>query len=101
MEHFRRAVQADPGSAVVRRQLAQTVDRRLAVVGLAAGLLAGATVDLLRYAGEPAGWTLAAAPALVGMAAAAGWWRVRRLDDVLRACYRLERLRRWRMRGAV
>ncbi|HSR26530.1 MAG TPA: tetratricopeptide repeat protein, partial [Candidatus Eisenbacteria bacterium] len=97
MQHFRRAVQTDPGNAVVRRQLFHAIDRRPAVAGVAAGLVGGAGASVAMHLGEPVAWALAAAIAALagGAVMLLRWWRLRELDEALRTFYRHER-RRWR-----
>jgi tetratricopeptide (TPR) repeat protein len=103
MLHFRRAVQTDPANPVVRRQFVQSVDRRLAVMGAGAALaVAGGVAIVLREREGPAAWTaVAALAATAAVATAAGrWWRLRQLDEAMRAYYRHER-RGSRAVGAV
>ena len=97
MQHFRGAVQSDPGSAAARRQLVHAIDRRLAVAGVGAGLAGAVAANVALQASEPVGLALgAAALALVlAVLAAVRWWRLRQLDETLRTFYRHER-RRWR-----
>lgn len=97
MVHFRRAVQTDPGNAAVRRQLVHAIDRRLALAGLAAGLVGGVGAGAAAHATRPVAWALAGAVvALVGgVVLLVRWWRLRQLDETLRTFYRHER-RRWR-----
>jgi tetratricopeptide (TPR) repeat protein len=97
MQHFRSAVQTDPGNATARRQLFHAIDRRLAAAGLASGVIGGLGANLAMRAKEPLAWSLAVAFAILGGGAvvALRWWRLRRLDETLRTFYRHER-RRWR-----
>jgi len=96
MQHFRSAVQTDPGNATARRQLFHAIDRRLAAAGLAAGVIGGLAANVAIRAVEPLAWFLAVAVAVMGGGAVLGlrWWRLRRLDETLRTFYRHER-RRW------
>jgi len=66
------------------------VDRRLALVGAGAGLAAGAVIDLVPHARSPFVWVVAGALAAAGVAGAvaARWWRLRQLDETMRALYR-------------
>jgi hypothetical protein len=97
MQHFRRAVQTDPGNAAVRRQLVNVIDRRLAVAGIGTvgvGVVGG---GLVTDTSQPVTWAIAVALVAVVLVGIAGlrWWRLRQLDETLRTFYRHER-RRWR-----
>jgi Flp pilus assembly protein TadD len=97
MQHFRRAVETDPGNVTVRRQLAHAIDRRLAVAGIGAGLVAAVAINAVSHLREPRVAAIAAALAAVVAGAVLGvrWWRLRQFDETLRTFYRHER-RRWR-----
>jgi Flp pilus assembly protein TadD len=97
MQHFRRAVETDPGNPTVRRQLAHAMDRRLAVAGLGGGLVAAVAVNAVRTLDDPAAWTVLGAlmALVVGVVLAVRWWRLRQFDETLRTFYRHER-RQWR-----
>ena len=102
MRHFRWAVQADPANPTVRRQFVQAIDRRLALAGAGAGLAAGAVLDLLLRATAPLVWIAGGTLAAVAVAGAVAvrCWRLRQLDEGMRALYRAERrsVRRLRRR---
>jgi Flp pilus assembly protein TadD len=97
MQHFRQAVETDPGNATVRRQLAHAMDRRLAVAGLAGGLAAAAAVNAVRWPDDPVAWVIGAALVLLvaGVVLGVRRWRLRQFDETLRTFYRHER-RQWR-----
>jgi tetratricopeptide (TPR) repeat protein len=97
MDHFRRAVQTDPGNAAARRQLAHAMERRLAVAGSAGAIAALTVFRLVGHVDDPFEWFLAAVLVAGAVVVVAGlrWWRLRQFDETLRAFYRHER-RQWR-----
>jgi tetratricopeptide (TPR) repeat protein len=97
LDHFQRAVRTDPGNAAARRQLVHAIDRRLAVAGVGAAVLAGVAVNATRDVAQPVlmAWAAALLAVAVVAVAVVRWWRLRQLDATLRTFYRHER-QRWR-----
>jgi Flp pilus assembly protein TadD len=96
MHLFQQAVRTDPGSQNARRQLVHAVQRRIAVLGLGAGVAGAVAAFAARRLLDTEAWAAwAAAAAVVLLACAIGlgirWWRLRSFDESVRRLYRMER----------